>query len=221
MTSTAFDIAAYTRDFARVMRDAFGERLVYIGLQGSYARGDANENSDVDMMVVLSSLDLDALDAYRNALDSLAYDVQKCGFICAKDDIAHWNKPELCQLLFTTRDVFGSLSALVPPYDRSDVIAYVKLGAGNLYHALCHRYVYGGAENAVASLNGMVKEAFFLAQGAHYLDSGDYCLDKRALLGIARGTDKDVMRLVLGQRGAPKQDLALLMRYCQEIISRY
>ena len=38
------------------LRRNFGPRLRYVGLQGSYLRGEATEDSDLDVMVVLSRL---------------------------------------------------------------------------------------------------------------------------------------------------------------------
>ena len=47
------DANACMNDLAPRLRDAFGARLVYLGLQGSYARGEADERSDLDVMCVL------------------------------------------------------------------------------------------------------------------------------------------------------------------------
>ena len=37
-------------------KDKFGKRLLYIGLQGSYLRNEADENSDIDVMVVIDDM---------------------------------------------------------------------------------------------------------------------------------------------------------------------
>lgn len=41
---------------ARGVRDRFGARVAEIVLFGSYARGDANDESDVDVLIVLDDL---------------------------------------------------------------------------------------------------------------------------------------------------------------------
>ena len=46
-----FDLNRYLADLTLNCRSAFGERLLYMGLQGSYLRGEAHENSDIDVMV--------------------------------------------------------------------------------------------------------------------------------------------------------------------------
>lgn len=46
-------------EFAREMKKVFGNSLTEIIIYGSYARGDYTENSDVDVMVLVSSSDLE------------------------------------------------------------------------------------------------------------------------------------------------------------------
>ena len=43
-----FDLDSYMNALILSCRAAFRERLLYVGLQGSYLRGEAYENSDID-----------------------------------------------------------------------------------------------------------------------------------------------------------------------------
>ena len=47
-----FGLDKYLADLILSCRPVFGERLLYMGLQGSYLRGEAHENSDIDIMVI-------------------------------------------------------------------------------------------------------------------------------------------------------------------------
>ena len=51
-----FDLDKYLADLLMKCRSAFGERLLYMGLQGSWLRGEAHENSDIDVMVMVCHL---------------------------------------------------------------------------------------------------------------------------------------------------------------------
>ena len=51
-----FDTEKYIASLTALLRESFGERLVYVGLQGSYLRGEATEESDLDIMAVGQSL---------------------------------------------------------------------------------------------------------------------------------------------------------------------
>ena len=45
------DISAWTDKFLQVLTQNFGERIWFVGLQGSYARGETTETSDIDIYV--------------------------------------------------------------------------------------------------------------------------------------------------------------------------
>jgi predicted nucleotidyltransferase len=55
--------------FSRALRDRFEARLVEVVLFGSYARGEANEDSDIDVFVVVADLS----DPERTEIVDLAY----------------------------------------------------------------------------------------------------------------------------------------------------
>jgi predicted nucleotidyltransferase len=48
---------AAAKDFADRLRSRFGSRVVWVRLYGSNARGDATEDSDVDVLAVIHGLD--------------------------------------------------------------------------------------------------------------------------------------------------------------------
>ena len=65
------DIQAYLNRLLGGLTETFGEHLLYVGLQGSYLRGEATETSDVDIMVIFDEINAATLDAYRNLLISV------------------------------------------------------------------------------------------------------------------------------------------------------
>ena len=50
------DIEPWLARFDRLLRETFGDRIQFAGLQGSYARGEATESSDIDLVVLLDAL---------------------------------------------------------------------------------------------------------------------------------------------------------------------
>ena len=48
-----FNADDYLARLTGLLTEAFGSRLIYVGLQGSYLRGEAGPDSDIDAMVVL------------------------------------------------------------------------------------------------------------------------------------------------------------------------
>ena len=133
------ELDAYLERLISSCKAAFGDRLLYMGLQGSYMRGEADEDSDIDIMMILDRLSVADMDAYRGILDRVGHREKSCGFICGREEMAQWNPLEVCQLRHTTRDLLGALTDYLPSATREDEINYVKLSLGNLYHELCHR----------------------------------------------------------------------------------
>ena len=113
-----FIIETYISDLIAGCRNTFDDRLLYVGLQGSYLRDEATESSDIDIMVVIDGLSVADLGSYRNILKRIGYFDKSCGFICGKNDLLNWNPLEICHLLHTTKDYYGTLSELVPSYTR-------------------------------------------------------------------------------------------------------
>jgi uncharacterized protein len=50
-------VAEILADFSRRLKDRFGDRLRQLTLFGSQARGEAREDSDIDVAVVLDRID--------------------------------------------------------------------------------------------------------------------------------------------------------------------
>lgn len=203
--------------------DRFSSRLVYIGLQGSYLRGEADENSDFDVMLVLDTLAPEDLDVYRAILQSGGHYEKSCGFVCGQDDLACWNPLEIRHILHTTRDVYGCLAGLLPPTTDEDQRNYIRLSVSNLYHELCHRYIHRSREKNIAALPGTYRSVFFILQNLHYLRTGVFVQTKAELLDVLTGDDREVMRLCMELKNAETYDFDeayhLLFRWCQSRIA--
>ena len=190
-----FELCDYLENLIAECRSAFGERLLYVGLQGSYLRGEANENSDIDVMLILDRLSVEDMDRYRECLERVGHREKACGFICGREEMALWNPLEICHLRHTTKDLFGALEDYLPDAALVDEINFVKLSLGNLYHELCHRYIHADREKNVRKLRGTCKGLFFLIQNLHYLESGDFVPTRRALMQRASEEDRRVLAL--------------------------
>ena len=210
----------YIASLINLLQPVLGERLIYVGLQGSYLRVEATETSDIDIMAVIRDMTVADLDAYRKAIKSLEGFDKSCGFICGLDEMQHWNPLEICHLLHTTKDYFGTLADLVPAYTETDVRAYVQLSLGNLYHELCHRYIHAPREESIAALPFTYKAVFFILQNLHYLRTGCFIGTKKELLTALSGQDKQVLEtaITLSQGETFDFDAAfsLLLTWCKD-----
>ena len=188
-----FDINDYVQKLISQGKAAFGERLLYVGYMGSYLRGEANENSDIDVMVVIDNITISDMNTYRDIIKGLGNYDKSCGFICGKDEMKGWSPLEVCQLINTTKDVYGKLEPLLSPFTREDEINYVKFCLGNLYHELCHRFVHASREKNIEKFRGTCKFFFFLIQNLHYLETGNFILKKADLKNAVSEADRRVL----------------------------
>ena len=66
-----FNLQHWLDDYVSAVDAAFGARIEFIGLQGSYARGEEHEGSDIDVVLILDKLAPEDLALYREAIASL------------------------------------------------------------------------------------------------------------------------------------------------------
>ena len=217
-----FRIDEYIDELINKLKDAFGERLVYIGLQGSYLRNEQTINSDIDIMAVIDNISVEDLKTYQKALVSIGNFDKSCGFICGKADLEHWNPLEICHLLNTTKDYYGKLENLVPAYTIEDERNYVKLSLNNLFHEICHRYIHADRERNISKLPITCKSVFFIMQHLHYLSSGNFLPTKRELLECVQDEDKTVLELSISLQNGINYDLdsafSILFNWCQNAL---
>ena len=149
----------------------FGDRVWFVGLQGSFSRGEATEDSDVDMVVILDELREEDLAVYREMLDTLPHREKLCGFLSGREELTRWEPSDLLQLYYDTTPIRGSLEEVRPLLDRAAVRRAIKLGACNIYHGCVHNSLYGRSENV---LRGLYKSASFVVQAICLMQTGQY-----------------------------------------------
>lgn len=216
------DLEIYLTDLVTHLKSQFSDRLLYVGLQGSYARGEATKTSDIDIMTVIDDLSIADLTLYRSVVKSMDHAEKSCGFLCSGEDLRNWNPLEICNLLHTTVDLYGQLHTLVPAYTNEDVCNFVQLSINNLYHELCHRFIHRDITANEAHIAGTYKSVFYILQNLHYLRHGVFITTKAELLLHLDGIDLDVLtRSIALNSGIAKsfeESFALLFRWCQETL---
>ena len=185
------------RRWANELRDklaaTFGERLLFVGFQGSHKRGEATEESDIDVVTILDRLGLDDLKTYRKLVRSMPEHEKACGFIAGKNEMAGWPRHEIFQMELETEALHGSLKELLPAVDRANAEESVRIAASGIYHLLCHTYLYGSDEEKEAVLKATYKSAFFILQLTHCLATGTYCGTKTELLAELTGEQRQLL----------------------------
>ena len=62
----SFSIESWMKHYQKQVGKEFGNRIWFIGLQGSYGRGEATEKSDIDVVFILDHMSIEDLQRYRD-----------------------------------------------------------------------------------------------------------------------------------------------------------
>ena len=172
------DIHAWMDTFVQALNNTFADQVWFVGLQGSYGRGEATESSDIDVVVILDELSAADIQKYRAMLDTLPHRELICGFLSGKVELLHWETSDLFQFYHDTTPVFGSLDALLPLIDDAAVERAIQTGVCNIYHGCVHNMLHEKSEEI---LKGLYKSASFVLQAIAFRQTGRYIRHQKEL----------------------------------------
>ncbi len=215
------DSERWMREWVRRMCDAFGSRLKYLGLQGSYRRGEAHEASDIDVVTILDRVQTEDFRTIRRLREGMPEQDKACGFLAGEDELRAWPRHELFQFHMDTDDYYGSLSALLPPLTEEDIRAGLRIQVSGLYHMTCHTQLYGAPETQTDILRSLYKSVYFALALACYLETGVYFRTKRELASQLQGQEAALLAISRDFDGAaPSIDARfdLLRDWCSDML---
>ena len=155
------DIKKWMNTFLNAVNATFTNRIWFVGLQGSYGRGEATETSDIDIVVILDQLSVTDIQKYNAMLDTLPNRELICGFVSGKDELLNWESSDLFQFCHDTTPIKGSLDEVMAVIDESAVNRAIKIGVCNIYHGCVHNMLHEKSEDI---LKGLYKSASFVVQ---------------------------------------------------------
>lgn len=196
------EIQQYLNLFQQKLEKTFKNEILFFGIQGSYGRGEATENSDIDVVVIFENLETEQLLKYNNMIDELPFREKLCGFVSGKQELLHWTASELFQFYYDTTTIFGTLDCLLPLITIEKIKEAVKTGVCTIYHMACHNMLH---EKSVEICKALYKSAVFVLQAKYFLEKGIYSKTKKELLTIT--SEKDVFILSALQHEFLQQNL--------------
>ena len=197
------DINSWLEEFLQKLNETFKSRVWFVGLQGSYGRGEATETSDIDVVVILNEFTVADIQAYNQLLDTLPHRELICGFVSGKDEIMNWEPSDLFQFYNDTTPIKGSLDELLPKIDSVAVDRAIKIGACNIYHGCVHNMLHTKNEDI---LKGLYKAASFVVQAIVFKQTGDYIKHQNQLLQAALLDEKIVIETFLKYKNCETVD---------------
>ena len=197
------DIKSWIDTFINTLNSTFEDRIYFVGLQGSYGRGEACDTSDIDIVVILDQLsDLD-IAIYDKMLDGLSHRELICGFLSGKNEILNWEPSDLFQFYYDTTPIKGSLDELLLVIDKTAVERAIKIGACNIYHGCVHNMLHEKSENV---LRGLYKSASFVIQAIVFKQTGKYIKHQKELLLVVSPEEHRIIDTLLNLKNDGEVD---------------
>ena len=184
------DITVWMQDFLQTLNETLANRVWFVGLQGSYGRGEATKTSDIDIVVILDELSASDIQTYNTMLDTLPHRELICGFLSGKDELLQWEPSDLFQFYYDTTPIKGSLDELLTVIDDAAVGRAIKIGACNIYHGCVHNMLHEKSEDI---LRGLYKSASFVVQAIVFRQTGKYVKHQKELLSLAAPDEQAIV----------------------------
>ena len=188
------DITVWMQNFLQTLNENFRDRVWFVGLQGSYGRGEATETSDIDVVVILDELSAMDIQTYNKMLDTLPHRELICGFLSGKDDIMNWEPSDLFQFCYDTTPIKGSLDEVMAVVDGNAVNRAIKIGACNIFHGCIHNMLHEKSEDI---LRGLYKSASFVVQAIVFKQTGKYISHQKDMLKIVSPDERVIVETFL------------------------
>ncbi|MBE6881439.1 MAG: nucleotidyltransferase domain-containing protein [Ruminococcaceae bacterium] len=201
------DITAWMNDFLLKLNKIFANRVWFVGLQGSYGRGEATETSDIDIVVILDELSAMDIQTYHDMLDTMSHRELICGFLSGKKEIMNWEPSDLFQFCHDTTPIKGSLDEVMAVIEESAVNRAIKIGACNIFHGCVHNMLYEKSEDI---LRGLYKSASFVVQAIAFKQTGNYISHQKELLQVVSFDERGIVETFLNLKNGGTVDFNLM-----------
>ena len=184
------NINSWIDTFIIKLKETFENRVWFVGLQGSYNRGEATETSDIDVVVILDKLSPDDIHNYSVMLDTLSHREIICGFLSGREEILNWEPSDLFQFCNDTTPIMGSLDDVLALIDESAINRAIKINVCNIYHGCVHNMIHEKSEDILRSL---YKSASFAVQAIAFKQTGKYTKHQKDLLFITSPNERNII----------------------------
>ena len=201
------DITAWMQSFLQILNEIFASRVWFVGLQGSYGRGEARDTSDIDVVVILDQLSVTDIQKYNAMLDTLPNRNLICGFLSGKDELLNWEPSDLFQFCHDTTPIKGSLDEVMAVIDEGAVNRAIKIGACNIYHGCVHNMLHEKSEDI---LKGLYKSASFVVQAIAFMQTGKYVKHQSELRDVVSTEEMVIIDTFLSLKNGGTADFNLM-----------
>ncbi len=199
------------------LQKTFAHNLLFVGLQGSYNRGEATPESDIDLVVILEELSFEDLKQYQQIIDKMPNKEMACGFISGKKELQNWSKSDLFQFFYDTKPLVGNLENIIQSPTIEDIKKSIKTSSETLYHATAHSFVHSA--NYAEDLQNLYKMTFFILQAKYFVETNTYIKTKNELVEYLQGLNKEILSICISRKEIASADKTELDNLYKKLIN--
>ncbi len=203
------------------LQKTFNEKLLFIGLQGSYNRGEATSESDIDLVVILDKMNFQDLKEYRRIINEMPNKELACGFISGKKELQNWSKADLFQFFYDTKSLVGNIEDIIQSPTIEDIKKLIKTSSETLYHSAVHSFVH--SNNYAEDLQNIYKMTFFILQAKYFVENNIYIKTKNELIKCLQGIDREILNICINRKQLEftnKNELEILYKKLIDWVSK-
>jgi len=222
-------IKQWLTELVQKLQTQFGSRLLLVVHVGSWARNDANEQSDIDVNVVLDQVMPEDITAYRTIINDMPDKELACGFLGGLNEIKLWPKYDLTAFYYGSQVLYGNVTEVIGKISPMNIFDNALIMVSNINHAVRHTMIYDVINTETAnSMKELYKATFFVMQGWYLLKYGDYiprreilikkpiCIEDQLILENFLHWNENRQR----REENPEETLALLERWSSKMFNR-
>jgi len=180
------------------LRSAFGERLAFVGLHGSWARAEPREESDIDVGVVIDRVDTEDLTTFRAIIADMP-DARRVasGIFVSVPELQALRGFEPIQFFYGCNVLHGTLEGIIERPGRVDIREHIQVTASaNMFHARHYLLYPHDWSKAVHKLYYPFKQCFYALQSWILLCEGRFVPTKDGIIEqLTDADDREVVRV--------------------------
>jgi predicted nucleotidyltransferase len=228
LTQSAVD--HWLDQFLANLRDTFGSRLTLVAHHGSWAKGEARPDSDIDAFVLLDRIDQADLETYRILIHTATRDGTPVStFLGSVAEVKAWPRHDLVHFWFDRKILHGRLEGLVEKPEEKDFIEDIRVKAAMNLHSARHYLLHPHDLAAVIKRPPYpFKECCYALQSWLLLKTGKFIPTKNELLdALSDPLDKEIVRVTRDWHDItedrlrrPQYYFQLLEQWCRSTLAR-
>ncbi len=177
--------------FVKKLQKIFKSRLIFVGHTGSWARGEAKQESDIDTVVVLDYIDAEDLKEFRNIIKRMPdAGTYASGVLLSISELKALPRYDLMQFFYGCKILYGTVTGIIKRPSRKDMLDWIRVIAAENLHSARHYFLYPhNLRKVVHNLKYPFKNCFYALQTWILVENNKYIARKNDILKFLKDPD--------------------------------